>query len=56
MRHRLRSRIGNIEFCPYEDVLGIGHQSGYTSILIPGKLNATSFRKKKIVLIISMKY
>lgn len=38
MRHRLHSHIGNIQFCPFEDVLGIGHDDGYTSVLIPGKL------------------
>ncbi|KPM08748.1 WD repeat-containing protein 46-like protein [Sarcoptes scabiei] len=39
MRHRLSSRssiISSIKFCPYEDVLGIGHQNGFTSVLIPG--------------------
>lgn len=37
MRHRLHSNIGNLQFCPFEDVLGIGHENGYTSVLIPGK-------------------
>uniref|UniRef100_A0A7S3DYL9 BING4 C-terminal domain-containing protein n=1 Tax=Chloropicon laureae TaxID=464258 RepID=A0A7S3DYL9_9CHLO len=28
--------IQNVRFCPYEDVLGIGHSGGFSSILIPG--------------------
>src|SRR5699024_9798366 len=38
MRHRLESRssiISSVQFCPYEDVLGVGHQGGFTSLLIP---------------------
>lgn len=30
--------INNFKFCPYEDVLGIGTSSGFTSIIVPGKL------------------
>ena len=29
-------QIRQIRFCPYEDVLGIGHANGFSSILIPG--------------------
>ena len=38
LKHRLNSTsIQNLQFCPYEDVLGIGHSNGISSILIPGK-------------------
>ena len=36
MRHRLNANISDVEFCNFEDVLGIGHQKGFTSVIIPG--------------------
>ncbi|KAM7275748.1 hypothetical protein ACFE04_017614 [Oxalis oulophora] len=29
-------QIGNVRFRPYEDILGIGHSMGWSSIIIPG--------------------
>jgi len=38
MSHRLPagSKVQNIQFCPYDDVLGVGHSSGISSLIIPG--------------------
>ena len=37
LKHRLTNvSIQNLQFCPYEDVLGIGHGNGISSILVPG--------------------
>lgn len=37
LKHRMNNvSIQNLQFCPYEDVLGIGHGRGISSILVPG--------------------
>lgn len=38
MKHRLpdRSAIHKVKFLPFEDVLGISHDMGYSSIVVPG--------------------
>jgi U3 small nucleolar RNA-associated protein 7 len=41
MKHRVvvnhqRAQVGRVRFVPYEDVLGIGHDLGYSSIVVPG--------------------
>lgn len=36
MRHRTTTTVSDVQFCPYEDILGIGYSSGFNSIVIPG--------------------
>ena len=36
LTHRLTNTVRNVKFCPYEDVLGVGHASGFSSLLVPG--------------------
>lgn len=36
MSHTLKGEVSKVEFCPFEDCLGIGHSSGFTSIIVPG--------------------
>lgn len=41
MKHRAivqgkRAPVSSLKFVPFEDVLGIGHAQGYSSIVIPG--------------------
>lgn len=36
LSHCVRRTVTDMAFCPFEDVLGIGHDGGFSSILVPG--------------------
>ncbi|MEW5304015.1 MAG: hypothetical protein WDW36_006654 [Sanguina aurantia] len=36
MNHQLAGVLRDFSFCPYEDVLAVGHSQGLTSMLVPG--------------------
>lgn len=35
LKHNIGKVISDVYFCNYEDVLGVGHQKGFTSLLVP---------------------
>ncbi|KAM9956305.1 hypothetical protein ACTFIR_003017 [Dictyostelium discoideum] len=53
--HKNASMARNVQFCPFEDVLGIGTDNGFSSILVPGSgianydsMEADPFASKKM--------
>ncbi|GLH06176.1 uncharacterized protein GBIM_11675 [Gryllus bimaculatus] len=36
LRHKVNRSIADMQFCPYEDILGVGSGSGFTSMIVPG--------------------
>ncbi|KAF7996185.1 hypothetical protein HCN44_001817 [Aphidius gifuensis] len=40
LRHKESWSISGMQFCPYEDVLGIGTEKGFVSLIVPGAAEA----------------
>lgn len=37
MQHKLHGNaVASVRFCPYEDVLAVGHAAGVSTVLVPG--------------------
>ena len=39
LKYKLPGKLHQLQFCPFEDCLGLGHSDGFTSIVVPGTCN-----------------
>ena len=44
LKHHADGMIDEVKFCNYEDILGLGHANGFTSILVPGMILGLIFK------------
>ena len=47
MIQKMKTTVHGLNFCPYEDVLGVGHGDGFTSLIIPGKRETTERKTRE---------
>ena len=45
LKHSVNKSINDIHFVPFEDVMGIGHSAGFSSILVPGEKSSNFILK-----------
>ena len=50
LTHRVGGDVNKVEFCPFEDCLGIGHEKGFASIIVPGMGTGNQFDSHHVII------